>query len=161
MSDNIISFLREHCDKNKIELNECIALMSKYFIEGGDGIEDFPKFERELNKFTSINPKRSELDILIRWWDVYTNQQKLTLIEHKFSIIKGMVVIPKIAKVETNVETKADIQINNLFDKLELLYDKLVSNRGGVEKVSAYKYIWQWGINTQDYEAICQFVKEG
>lgn len=159
MSDNLISFLREHCDKNKIELNVCIALMSKYFIEGGDGIEDFPKFERELKKFTSINSKRSELDILIRWWDVYTTQQKQTLIEHKFCIIKGMVIIPETAKAETKVETKKDVQINNLFDILELLYDKLVSNRGGVEKVSSYKYIWQWGINTQEYETICKFVE--
>ena len=122
MSDNLISFLREHCDKNKIELNVCIALMSKYFIEGGDGIEDFPKFERELKKFTSINSKRSELDIFIRWWDVYTTQQKQTLIEHKFCIIKGMVIIPETAKAETKVETKKDVQINNLFDILELLY---------------------------------------
>ena len=155
MSDNLISFLREHCDKNKIELNECIALMSKYFIEGGDGIEDFPKFERELNKFTSINPKRSELDILIRWWDVYTTQQKQTLIEHKFSIIKGLVTIPKSSKTETVKQ----VEYKDLFDPLEHLYDVLVQIRGGVEKTSSYKYIWQWQINAKEYEKICEYVE--
>ena len=129
--------------------------MSKYFIEGGDGIEDFPKFEREHKKFTSINPKRSELEILRRWWDVYTTQQKQGLIEHQFCITKGIVVIPELAKVET----KADIPINNLFDILEVLYDKLVRDRGGIENVSSYKYIWQWKITAQEYDTICKFVE--
>ena len=155
MSENLISFLREHGNGNKIELNECIALMSKYFIEGGDGIEDFPKLERELKKFTSINTKRSELDILIRWWDVYSGQQKQTLIEHKFSIIKGLVTIPKSSKTETVKQ----VEYKDLFDPLEHLYDVLVQIRGGVEKTSSYKYIWQWQINAKEYEKICEYVE--
>ena len=91
MSDNLISFLREHGNGNNIELNECIALISKYFIEGGDDIEDFPKFEKELKKFTSIN-KRSDVDILVRWWNEYNAQQKQLLIVHQFTITNGMVI---------------------------------------------------------------------
>ena len=155
MSDNLISFLREHGNGNNIELNECIALISKYFIEGGDGIEDFPKFEKELKKFTSINSKRSEVEILALWWSEYTVQQKQMLIAHQFSIINGMVIIPEVAKAETTV----DIPFNNIFEILDFLYDKLVSNRGGIENVSSYKYIWQWKITAQEYESICKFVE--
>lgn len=155
MSANLISFLREHGNGNNIELNKCIALISKYFIEGGDGIEDFPKFEKELKKFTSINSKRSEVEILALWWSEYTVQQKQMFIAHQFSIINGMVIIPEVAKAETTV----DIPFNNIFEILDFLYDKLVSNRGGIENVSSYKYIWQWKITAQEYESICKFVE--
>lgn len=155
MSDNLISFLREHGNGNNIQLNECIALISKYFIEGGNGIEDFPKFEKELKKFTSINSKRSEVDILARWWNEYTVQEKQLLIGHQFSIANGMVVIPEEAKPEPQI----DIPFKSLFDVLEHLYDVLVQNRGGVDKVSSYKYIWQWKITVSEYEAICKFVE--
>ena len=154
MSDNLISFLREHGNGNNIELNECIALISKYFIEGGDGIEDFPKFEKELKKFTSIN-KRSDVDVLARWWNEYNAQQKQLLIVHQFSITNGMVIIPEVVKSEATI----DVQFNSVFEIFDYLYDKLVSNRGGIENVSSYKYIWQWRITAQEYDAICKFVE--
>lgn len=165
MPESLISFLRE--EGEKIELNKCIALMSKFFIEGGDGLEDFPNFAKELKKYTTINPKRSELYIFERWWNEYPVQQKLMFIGHQFSISKGMVTIPKPKKVEPkvetkiepHVETKVDIPIKSLFDILELLYDKLVNNRGGVENINSYKYIWQWKINAKEYEAICKCVE--
>ena len=155
MSDNLISFLREHGNGNNIELNECIALISKYFIEGGDGIEDFPKFEKELKKFTSINSKRSEVEILALWWSQYSDQQKQLFIGHQFSIANGMVTIPE----EVKTIPQIDIPFNSLFDVLEHLYDVLVQNRGGDDKVSSYKYIWQWKITSQEYDAICKFVE--
>jgi hypothetical protein len=101
MPESLISFLRE--EGEKIELNKCIALMSKFFIEGGDGLEDFPNFAKELKKYTTINPKRSELYILERWWNEYPVQQKLLFIGPMFSISKGMVTIPKPKKVAPKV----------------------------------------------------------
>ena len=156
MLESILSYLREQLDgQKKVEINLCLALLSKYFIEGGEGLELFPKFKREIDKFVATNKTVSNIDILEKYWNVFSVQDKCGFISSHFNIGRNNIVaIPTPARAKKVVIAGP----NNKLAPLENLYDSIVASRSGTSRTT-HPYIWQWGITAAEYEVICNTVE--
>lgn len=156
MLETVLSYLREQLDgQKKVELNLCLALLSKYFIEGGAGADLFPKLKREVDKFVSTNGKRHDIQNLEKYWNSYSDLVKCDYISKHFNIGRNnLVAIP----ATTRAKAVVIAQGNNRIAPLEELYDRLVASRSGINRTSL-TYIWQWRITASEYEDICNTVE--
>lgn len=156
MLENIFSYLREKVNNEKqVDLNCCLVHLSKFFIDGGEGIDFFPKLKISIEKYVHLNPKRTDIKSLTLWWEGHIISAKVDMLSHMFAINKKyQVIIPSPKRAKRGIVVNRE----NKIKPFEVLYDRMVSTRCNIDRDKA-PYIWQWAITASEYEEICSTVE--